>query len=59
MEKKDIVILIAAFTAIGFSLYKKYFKKDDGKINSGNSPKSGSSFSSSGKDDDYEPYSKK
>jgi hypothetical protein len=38
-------------------MYQKYFKKDDGK--SGDVKKPGSSFSSSSKDDDYEPYTKK
>jgi hypothetical protein len=59
-EMKDnlqIVILVAAFAFAGFRLYQKYIKKDDGK--SDVIKKTGSSFSASSKDDDYEPYSKK
>jgi hypothetical protein len=59
METKDIFIFIFVFTALGFSLYRKYVKKNKGekpfqKTGTGNT---GSSFSSV--KDDYEPYSKK
>jgi hypothetical protein len=56
MDSKDIVIFVAVFAALGFSLYKKYVKKNQGSQGTHNKP--GSSFPSS-KDDDYEPYSKK
>jgi uncharacterized membrane protein YebE (DUF533 family) len=59
MEKKDIIIIVAVLAALGFSLYRKYMKKNQGKGSSGSGTQSGSSFSSSSKDDDYEPYSKK
>jgi hypothetical protein len=59
MEKKDIILIVAIAIGIGFTLYKKYLKKDHGKTGNGPAPKSGSSFSSPSKDDDYEPYSKK
>jgi hypothetical protein len=59
MDKKDIILLVVVFAALGFSLYRKYVQKNQKK--SGNVPgtQSGSSFPSSSKDDDYEPYSKK
>jgi hypothetical protein len=57
---KDVlqgVFVALLFAVVGVRLYNKYFKKSDGKI--GEQKKPGSSFSSSSKDDDYEPYSKK
>ncbi len=59
MEKKDLILLIMVFTIAGFSIYRKYFMKDKGKIGSAPSQKSSSMLSSKSKDDDYEPYSKK
>ena len=56
-DKLQIVIFIVLFAFVGFRLYQKYIKKDDGKP--GEVKKPGSSFASSSKDDDYEPYSKK
>jgi hypothetical protein len=53
----QIVLFIVLFAFVGFRMYQKYLKKDDGKP--GGNIKSGSSFTSSSKDDDYEPYSKK
>ncbi len=58
MDTKDIFIFIFVFTALGFSLYRKYIKKNQGekpfqKTGTGDS---GSSFSSV--KDDYEPYKK-
>jgi hypothetical protein len=55
MDSKDIIIFIAVFAALGFSLYRKYMKKQQDQ---GTQNKTGSSFPSV-KDDDYEPYSKK
>lgn len=59
MEKKDIIILVATMAALAFSLYRRYMKKK----NEGSSPsaekKLTGPFSSSSKDDDYEPYSRK
>jgi hypothetical protein len=57
---KDVlqgVFTALLFAFVGIRVYNKYFKKSDGKT--GEQKKSGSSFSSSSKDDDYEPYSKK
>jgi uncharacterized membrane protein YebE (DUF533 family) len=59
MGKKDIILIVALLAALGFSLYSRYMKKNKGKGNSDSGTQSGSSFSSSSKDDDYEPYSKK
>jgi hypothetical protein len=57
MSKIEIILISVAFAALGARLYQKYFKKDQGKPNAGKT--SDSSFSSSSKDDDYEPYVKK
>jgi len=53
----QVALIALLFAFLGVRLYNKYFKKSDGKI--GEQKKPGSSFSSSSKDDDYEPYSKK
>jgi len=59
METKDIFLLIAVVSLLGFSFYRKYMKNKG----AGNAPdkdsQSGSLFSSHSKDDDYEPYSGK
>jgi hypothetical protein len=59
MNKSEIALIIITFLALGFSLYRKYGKKDKVNTASGSGIKPGSSFSSTSKDDDYEPYSKK
>jgi len=56
-DELSMAIAAAAFAFVGVRIYQKYFKKDKGVQNP--PKKSGSSFSSSSKDDDYEPYSKK
>lgn len=58
MESKDIIIFVFVFAALAFSLYKKYAKKNQPGQSSDKPGKTGSSVFS-GKDDDYEPYSKK
>ncbi len=59
MDTKDIIIFSAAMAFLAFRLYQKYYKKGN-KVNSAEETKSaGTSFFSSAKDDDYEPYSKK
>jgi len=58
MGTLEIILIAAAFLALGFSLYKKFVKKDQGKSGPLPHKSSGSSFSSHSKDDDYEPYSK-
>jgi Tfp pilus assembly major pilin PilA len=59
MEKTQIILLAAILVFLAFRLYQKYIKKN--KINSGTNTKTsaGSAFSTSSKDDDYEPYAKK
>lgn len=58
MKNNLEIILIAALLAfVAIRLYQKYFRKDTGQRSTGK--KGGSSFSSSSKDDDYEPYAKK
>jgi uncharacterized membrane protein YebE (DUF533 family) len=59
MNKKDILLYAAIFIGLAFSLYRKYIKKNQEKTGKGPSQQSGSQFSSTSKDDDYEPYSKK
>lgn len=57
---KDILQIVAfaiLFAFVGFRLYQKYIKKTNEKP--GGLKKPGSSFASSSKDDDYEPYAKK
>jgi hypothetical protein len=58
METKDIFIFIFVFAALGFSLYRKYVKKNQGEkpFQNTGTGNSGSSFSSV--KDDYEPYKK-
>jgi hypothetical protein len=58
MESKDIIVIIFVLAALGFSLYRKYMKKNQPGQPDKKSHTKGSSFSSV-KDDDYEPYSKK
>jgi hypothetical protein len=56
---KDQTSIIIAAVAIAYGavrIYQKYIKKD--QANNTSAPKRGS-FSSSSKEDDYEPYSKK
>ena len=58
MEYKDIIVISISFAAIGYSLYRKYIKKNQKVKPDQNQRISGSSFPPV-KDDDYEPYSKK
>lgn len=56
METKDIVILAAVFVFSGYSIYRRYMKKNGGATGVGpmkNTPKS----SLKSQADDYEPYS--
>lgn len=59
MDTKDLVIIVVVAAAIGFSLYRKYMKKDQDKSYGTKQPQSDSTFHTSPKDDDYEPYSGK
>lgn len=55
-DQTSIIIAAAAMAYLGVRLYQKYVKKDQGKSNPGTKDRT---FSSSSKEDDYEPYSKK
>jgi hypothetical protein len=57
METKEIILLIACLLLVGFSLYRKYVQKSNGGKNKVPGAGSSSQFSSSARDDDYEPYS--
>jgi hypothetical protein len=56
-DNLQIVLLITLFAFSGFRIYQKYIKKDRGKTDY--LKKKGTSFPSSSKNDDYEPYSKR
>lgn len=55
MEKTEVIILVASLALAGFSLYRKYIAKKGGKVPG----KQSNELDSSGKNDDYEPYSGK
>jgi hypothetical protein len=57
MDKSNIIVFVAVLIFAGFRLYQKYVKKNDPKAESGNKPTT--SFPSSSKEDEYEPYAKK
>jgi hypothetical protein len=57
MKTKDIIFLVFFLLVAGFSLYRKYIKKNAGNDKDGSATKSSSQFSSNSKNDDYEPYS--
>jgi preprotein translocase subunit SecG len=57
MESKDILVFVFVFIALGFSLYRKYIKKNQQSQTDKKANQSSGSFGSV--KDDYEPYSKK
>jgi hypothetical protein len=59
MDKTQIFILAFAIVILAFRIYKKYYKKAKNYPGTDNQDLKGSHFSSSSKDEDYEPYSKK
>jgi len=59
MDTKDVILIVLMVAAIGFSLYRKYIKKDQGKGTGSGKPGTGSLYQPQNKDDDYEPYSGK
>ena len=59
MDKTQIIIFVCAMAFLAVRLYQKYIKKNKDNQASDKKPSSGTSFPSSSKDDDYEPYSKK
>lgn len=59
MDTKDIIIFTVVFAFLAFRLYQKYGKKQKGSSTTDTKTSSGTAFSSTSKDDDYEPYAKK
>jgi hypothetical protein len=59
MDKTSAIVFFSAMAFLAFRLYQKYVKKEKGKTGNDTGVSNGSQFSSSSKDDDYEPYSKK
>jgi Tfp pilus assembly major pilin PilA len=59
MNTNQIIVIAAIFAVLAIRLYQKYMKKDKTNPESRTKTSSGSEFSSSSKEDDYEPYSKK
>lgn len=59
MDKTSIIFYSVAIAGVAVSLYRKYAKKEKGKLGSDSKNASGTYMSTSSKDDDYEPYSKK
>jgi hypothetical protein len=59
MHRNDIIVFTVVMVYLAFRLYQKYFKKKDMKTGTPPESTNGTTFSSSSKDDDYEPYSKK
>ena len=59
MENKDYIILVAAFVIAGFSLYRKYAKRQNSGFSGKPGPSSGRSGGLRDQPDDYEPYSGK
>jgi hypothetical protein len=53
----EIIVIAGLFAFVAIRLYQRFIKKDPGQNSKGK--KSGTSFTSSSKDDDYEPYAKK
>jgi len=59
MDKLEVLVIAATVSILAVRLYQKYAKKRKGNAGTGTKLKSGSTFPSAFKDDDYEPYSKK
>ena len=59
MHNSQILIVSALIAFLGIRLYQKYFKKDKNKSGTQSKSDSGTSFPSTSKDEEYEPYSKK
>ena len=59
MTKRDIIILFAVMVFLAVRLYQRYMKKESNNSTTDKNISAGTGLSSSSKDDDYEPYSKK
>jgi uncharacterized membrane protein YebE (DUF533 family) len=59
MDKTQIIIFAVAMAFLAVRIYQKYIKKDQNKSGTNTKSSSDSSFPTSSKDEEYEPYSKK
>jgi uncharacterized membrane protein YebE (DUF533 family) len=59
MDKTQIILFSVAMAFLAVRLYQKYIKKNQANQGGERNPSSSTSFPSSVKDDEYEPYSKK
>lgn len=59
MDKTQILLFSAAIAFVAVRLYQKYIKKNKNNQGGLTKPSSPTSFPSSVKDDEYEPYSGK
>lgn len=59
MHNSQVLIFSAVIAVAAIRLYQKFVKKNKGISGTEDNQSNGSSFPSSSKDDDYEPYSKK
>jgi len=59
MDKRQIFIFAAVAVVLAIRLYQKFKKKDNNKPGSDQKNPSDSSFPSTSKYEEYEPYSKK
>ena len=58
METKEVIIFAVAISFVAFRLYQKYIKKDQKGSANIKKTSSDTTYFSTSKDDDYEPYSK-
>jgi hypothetical protein len=59
MNSRNIFIFVAVLTVVAVKLYQKYNKKGNNNSVADSKTYDDSKFSSSSKEDEYEPYSKK
>jgi hypothetical protein len=59
MDKTQVILFAAATAFVAVRLYQKFIKKNKSNQGGGTKSFSPTSFPSSVKDDEYEPYSKK
>jgi hypothetical protein len=59
MDKNQIIIVITLIIFVAYKLYKRYGNNKKIKTTTNDKSSTGSKFLSTGKEDDYEPYSKK
>ena len=59
MDKVEIIAISVALAVVAVRIYQKYIKKGADKPGAGSKKSSGSAFSSSSENDEYEPYSRK